>query len=377
MFELTREQIDIRGAAREFAEGEFVDIASECDLEETFPVNLWKKACDLGFIGIFIEEQFNGAGLGLLEYAIILEEFWRVDPGCGNILLATLGAEFIQEYGNDAQKERYLSPLTTGNAIIGTVADHTSILNSYYYIKNSRNDYIVDGSSKFVFNGTIANYLIITGQRPSKDPRAVRTFTTFIVEKGQKGVKARSLSDKLGIRASDISEIMLEDVSIPAQNVVGAEGEGLNHIGTFLDRLNVYASAQAIGASQGCLEKAVRYSRQRVQFGRPIGWFQVNQFKIADMATMIEAARIICHKAAWEYDRGGKDRTISSMAIVLSREVAAYVTGESLQIHGGYGYMKDLDIERFFRDVQFLELLGNSREGVKMLIAQNLLGNIQ
>ena len=377
MFELTREQIDIRGAAREFAEGEFVDIASECDLEETFPVNLWKKACDLGFIGIFIEEQFNGAGLGLLEYAIILEEFWRVDPGCGNILLATLGAEFIQEYGNDAQKKRYLPPLTTGNGITGTVTDHTSMLNSYYYIKNSSNDYIVNGSSKFVFNGTIANYLIITGQRRSKDPSVVGTFTTFIVEKGQKGVRARSLSDKLGIRASDISEIMLEDVSIPAQNVVGTEEEGLNHIGTFLDRLNIYASAQAIGASQGCLEKAIRYSRQRVQFGRPIGWFQVNQFKIADMATMIEAARIICHKAAWEYDRGGKDRTISSMAIVLSREVAAYVTGESLQIHGGYGYMKDLDIERFFRDVQFLELLGNSREGVKMLIAQNLLGNIQ
>ena len=378
MFELTDEQRDIKKAAREFADGEFPDIASECDVNEAFPVDLWKKAGGLGFLGIFIKEQYGGAGLGILEYALILEEFWRVDPGCGNILFSTLGSELIQQYGNEEQKKEYLRPLIKGKAIIGTVVSEDYINNSFHYVRNNNgNEYLINGSNKFIFNGTNANYLVIFVQRNPGDSSGMGGFSTFVVEKNQKGVKTFRLSDKLGIRASDISEVILEDVMISARNIVGVEGEGLEQFNTFLDRLRIYNSAQAIGASQGCLEKAIKYSRERVQFGHPIGWFQMIQFKIAEMATRVEAARNLCYKSAWDFDHEGKDQRIHAMASWFSREVAVSVTSEALQIHGGYGYMKDLDIERFYRDVQSLELFGASREREKIGIAQEILGEMQ
>ena len=378
MFELTDEQRDIKKAAREFAEGEFPDIAPECDVNETFPFDLWKKACEFGFIGVSIEEQYGGAGLGVLEYAILLEEFWRVDPGCGNILLSTLGSELIQQYSNEEQKKEYLCPLAKGKAIIGTIVHEDYIKNNFYYVRNNNgNEYLINGSNKFIFNGTNANYLVIVGQRNPRNSSDVGGFSTFVIEKSQKGVKTVRLSDKLGIRASDISEVILEDVMISSRNIVGIEGEGLEQFNTFLNRLRIYNSAQAIGASQGCLEKAIKYSRERVQFGHPIGWFQMIQFKIAEMATRVEAARNLCYKSAWDFDHEGKDQKLHSMASWFSREVAVNVTSEALQIHGGYGYMKDLDIERFYRDVQSLELFGTSREREKIVIARDLLGKMQ
>jgi alkylation response protein AidB-like acyl-CoA dehydrogenase len=378
MFKLTDEQKDIKKAAREFAEGEFPDIASECDINETFPADLWKKACEFGFIGVSIEEQYGGQGLGILEYALLLEEFWRVDPGCGNILFSTLGSELIQQYGNEKQKKEYLRPLTKGKAIIGTIVHEDYIKNNFYYVRNNNgNEYLINGSNKFIFNGTNANYLVIVGQRNVGGAPVAGEFSTFIIEKNQKGIKSVRLSDKLGIRASEISEVILEDVRISSRNIVGTEGEGLEHFNTFLDRLRIYNSAQAVGASQGCLEKAIRYSRERVQFGHPIGWFQMIQFKIAEMATRIEAARNLCYKSAWDFDQGGKDPKIHSMASWFSRETAINVTSDALQIHGGYGYMKDLDIERFYRDVQSLELFGASRENEKIGIAREILGEMR
>jgi acyl-CoA dehydrogenase len=378
MFELTDEQRDIKKAAREFAEGEFPDIASECDVNETFPMDLWKKACEFGFIGVSIEEQYEGAGLGILEYALILEEFWRVDPGCGNILFSTLGSELIQQYGNEEQKREYLCPLAKAKAIIGTVPSEDHIDHSFHYVRNNNgSEYLLNGSNRFVFNGTNANFLVIIGKRNSKNSSSVGGFSTFVIKNGQKGVKTVRLPDKLGIRASDISEVILEDVRISSRNIVGTEGEGLEQFNTFLDRLRIYNSAQAVGASQGCLEKAIKYSRERVQFGHPIGWFQMIQFKIAEMATRIEAARNLCYKSAWDFDHGGKDQKIHSMTSWFSKEVAVSVTSEALQIHGGYGYMKDLDIERFYRDVQSLELFGTSREREKIGIAKEISGKMQ
>ena len=378
MFELTDEQRDIKKAAREFAEGEFPDIASESDANETFPIDLLKKACEFGFIGVSIDEQYGGAGLGILEYALLFEEFWRVDPGCGNILLSTLGSELIQQYGNEEQKKEYLLPLTKGKAMIGTVFHEDHIRNNFYYAQNdSGNEYLINGSNKFIFNGTIANDLVIVGQRNPRNSSGVGGFSTFVIKKSNKGVKTIKLSDKLGIRASDISEVILEDVRIPSRNMVGTEGDGLDQFNTFLNRLRIYNSAQAVGASQGCLEKSIKYSRERVQFGHPIGWFQMIQFKIAEMATRVEAARNLCYKSAWEFDHGSKDQKFNSMTSWFSKEVAASVTSEALQIHGGYGYMKDLDIERFYRDVQSLEWFGVSREREKIGIAKEILGKMQ
>ena len=373
MFDLSDQQKDIRQAAREFAEGEFPDIAQECDEKEIFPIDAWKEAGQSGFLGVFIDERFKGAGLGILDYAILLEEFWRVDPGCGNILLSTLGSEFIQDYGSEEQKTEYLPPLTKAEALMGVVAGQDHAYEDFQYTKNDGKEYILNGSSRFVFNGSTAAHLVVVAQNGA----SIGKFTTFIVERWRPGIKTTKLCDKLGVRASDVAEVILADVTVPSANIIGIEGQGREQLDAFLEKLSIYNSAQAVGASQGCLEKAIRYSRQRVQFGRPIGWFHMVQFKISEMAARLEAARTFCYEAALGFDQGRIDRKVLSMASWFSREAASLVTAETLQIHGGYGYMKDLDVERFYRDVQFLELFGTSRENEKMRTAQILLGKLE
>ncbi len=377
MFELTDEQKDIRQAAREFAEGEFTDIAAEHDEAETFPFAVWKKACESGFIGAFIEEKYEGAGFGMLEYALILEEFWRVDPGCGNMLLSALGAEFIQDYGTEEQKRTYLVPLAKGEAMIGTVPAEDYIHDAFHYVKHGENEFVLNGLVRFVMNGTRANNLVVVARKQEPDGKAKGKFSTFVIDKNLDGVKTKEFSDKLGVRASAICSVDLENVTISSENLVGKEGHGLAQFETFLDRLCIYNSAQAVGAAQGCLERAVKYSRQRVQFGHPIGWFQQIQFKIGEMATRIEAARNLYYKAADLFDRGKKDRRMISMASWFSRETSSMAAAETLQIHGGYGYMKEMDIERFYRDVQFLEFFGPYREKEKIRVAADLLGKLR
>jgi alkylation response protein AidB-like acyl-CoA dehydrogenase len=373
MFELSDEQRDIKQAAREFAEGEFAEIAFECDEHETFPVEAWKRACKLGFVGGFIDESYEGPGLGILDCAVIHEEFWRVDPGCGNILLSTLGAEFIHDFGNDEQKKKFLSPLIKAKNKMGAVPNDDYLDHAFSFRKVEENEFVLNGSSDFVINGTHADHLVIVaeGQQPNSDGQG--RLSTFIVENNHKGIKHIAFSDKLGIRASNMCKIVFEDAVVPSANLVGAEGDGATQLGAFLDRVSIYSSAQAIGASQGCLDRAVKYAKQRVQFGHPIGWFQMVQFKIAEMATRIEASRSMCYKAARKFDLGKKDRRLLSMAGWFSRETAAIATAETLQIHGGYGYMKELDIERFYRDVQFLEFFGASREKEKVRVAEDSL----
>ena len=377
MFELTKEQKDIRQAAREFAEGEFADIAAECDEYETLPVEVWKKASEFGFIGVFITELYEGAGLGTLECAIILEEFWRVDPGCGNVLLSTLGSEFIQDYGNDEQKREYLAPLTKAEAIMGTVPGEDHIHNAFHYQKVGDNGYMLNGLSPFVINGTTADHLVIVADEQRSDGVDRGPLSTFVVDNKQEGIQRITFSDKLGTRACDICKVVFEDVVVPSTNLIGAEGHGATQFDAFSDRVCIYNSAQAIGAAQGCLERAIKYSRQRVQFGHPIGWFQMVKSKIAEMATRIEVARSLCYTAARKIDQGRKDRKMLSMASWFSREAAAIATSETLQIHGGYGYTKELDIERFYRDVQFLEFFGVSREKDKFRVADELLGTLR
>ena len=376
MFELTDQQKDIQQSARKFAEGEFTDIAAEHDENETFPAAVWKKACESGFIGAFIEEKYGGVGLGMLESAIIIEEFWRVDPGCGNIFLSTFGAEFIQDYGNEQQKRTYLEPLTKGKAIMGAVAGEDCIRGAFNYRKSGETEYLISGSGKFVINATSANHLIIVAEKQETDEKSESQFSVFVVGKEQKGAEILENRDKLGVRASNIGTVCMKNVAVSSANLIGIEGQGLTQLEAFMERICIYNSAQAIGASQGCLERAIKYSRQREQFGHPIGWFQLIQFKIGEIATRIEAARNLCYNAAEQFDQGKKDPVKLSMSSWFSRESAIIAAAETLQIHGGYGYMKELDIERFYRDVQFLELFGTSRESEKIRVARTLLGKL-
>lgn len=378
-FELTQRQKQIRLAAREFAEGEFPGVAREYDRREEFPKDLWKKACELGFIGLFIKREYGGLGLGFLEFAMVMEEFWRVDPGCGNILLTVFGSELIQLFGTEEQKRKYLPPLPMGKAIMGTAvtepdagSDITSILT---LARREGDTYVVNGSKQFITNGSIANYLAVFCQVDPEATSRLKRFGILIVETDRPGFRANKLTGKLGIRASDTAEIGFSEVKVPTQNLIGGrEGEGFPQIMQLFNINRVIAASQGVGVAQGALDKAIKHVKQRKQFGQPISSFQGVQFKIAEMATWVEAARALTYKAGWMIDHGKVDPKVISIAKYLAGEVGVKVTNEALQLHGGYGYIADYDIERFYRDAKIVEIYEGTKEIEKNTIARELLG---
>ena len=380
-FELTNRQKQIRMAAREFAEGEFPVVAREYDRKEEFPRELWKKACELGFIGLFIKKEYGGLGLGFLEFAMVMEEFWRVDPGCGNILLTTFGAELIQLYGTEEQKKKYLPPLTKGKAIMGTAITEpdagSDILSILTLARREGDHYVINGAKQFITNGSIANYLaVFCLMHPEADSRLKR-FGVILVETDRPGFGAIKITGKMGIRASDTAELRFSDVRVPKDNLVGEkEGEGFSQIMQIFNINRVIAAAQGVGVAQGALDKAIQYVKKRKQFGQPLATFQAIQFKIAEMATWIEAARTLTYKAGWMVDRGKVDPKLISIAKYIAGEVGVRVTNDGLQLHGGYGYIAEYDMERFYRDAKIVEIYEGAKEIEKNTIARELLGRV-
>ncbi|MDP3017297.1 MAG: acyl-CoA dehydrogenase family protein, partial [Deltaproteobacteria bacterium] len=361
-FELTDEQKDIQKAARDFAEKTFPEVAEECDLNETFPMELWKKACELGFVGVFIDEAYGGAGLGFLEHALITEEFSRVDAGCGSILTTTLGSEFILFSGREEQKKKYLPLLPKGEAIMGmaiTEPDAGSDVASVSTVARKVNGhYVINGSKMFITNGSIADYIVALCLTDEEERVKTNRHSAIIIETDREGFEANQLKRKLGMRASDTAEIHFSDVRVPFGNLVGeVEGEGFHQLMAVFNRTRVAVGMGGVGIAQGGLEKAIQYSKQRKQFGSPIGSFQGIQFKLAEMAGLIEAARALCHKAAWMVDHGKIDPKLISMAKWFSGEVAVKVIDEVVQIHGGYGYLGEYGIERLYRDAKLVEIV--------------------
>ena len=380
-FELTSRQKQIRLAAREFAEGEFPEIAREYDRREEFPRDLWKKACELGFIGLFIKKEYGGLGLGFLEFAMVMEEFWRVDPGCGNILLTAFGSELIQLYGTEEQKKRYLPPLTKGKAIMGTAITEpdagSDILSILTLARRDGDSYVINGSKQFITNGSIANYLAVFCQVHPEAESRLKRFGVLIVETDRPGFSALKITGKMGIRASDTAEIRFNEVRVPKENLIGArEGEGFSQIMQLFNINRVIAASQGVGVAQGALDKAVQYVKKRKQFGQPLGAFQAVQFKIAEMATWVEAARNLCYQAGWMLDHGKVDPKLISIAKYLAGEVGVKVANDALQLHGGYGYIADYDIERFYRDAKIVEIYEGTKEIEKNTIARELLGKM-
>ncbi len=378
-FELTNEQKDIQKAAREFAEGMFPDVAEECDLNETFPRALWKKACDLGFVGVFIDEAYGGPGLGLLENILIMEEFCRVDAGCASVILTTLGSEFILLYGREEQKKKYLPGLTKGEAIMGMAitepdagSDVASVNTGALRVKDH---YVINGNKMFITNGSIADFLVILCVTNEDEKVRSKRHSALLVETNRKGFEANQLKRKLGMRASDTAEIHFSDVEVPLENLIGeGEGEGFYQLMAVFNRSRVTVAMISVGVSQGGLEKAISYAKQRKQFGSPLGSFQGIQFKLAEMASWIEASRALCYKAASMVDRGKVDPKLISMAKWFAGEVGVKVIDEVVQIHGGYGYLGEYGIERLYRNAKLTEIVEGTKEIEKMIIAWELLG---
>jgi len=378
IMELSAEQLDIRKAAREFAEGEFRDHAREFDEKEEFDQAIWKRACENGFVGTFIKEEYEGAGLGYLEHSLIAEEFWRVDPGCGQAILSTtFGAEMIQAFGTEEQKKKYLPPLVSGNAIIGFGITEPDAGSDATMIKTRAekhgDNYIINGSKMFITNGCLADYMLVYVLTHPEENKIHNRFSVILVETSTRGYEANKIHGKLGIRASNTAEVSLNNVEVPLDNLIGQEKRGFYQLMDFFNKTRNHVAAQGVGVAQGALEMAISHVKKRKAFRGTLSQLQGVQFMIAEMATRIEAARGLYWRSAYLLDHGKPDPALISMAKWFAGDTAVYVTNQALQLHGGYGYIAEYDIQRFYRDAKIVEIYEGTKEVEKTIIGSGLL----
>ena len=378
-FELTNRQKQIRMAAREFAEGELVPIGKECESKGEFPREIIKKAAQLGFVGVYIKKEYGGLGLGSLEHSIILEEFWRAEPGLGQVFSqTTFGAQELLLYGSEEQKKKYLPPLVKGDWVMGFAitepeagSDAASAVSRAEIVED---EYVINGNKVMISNGTEAKFLLVYCLTHPEEAIKSNRHSILLVETDRTGYKADKIHGKMGLHASDTANVYFNNVRVPKENLVGAEGDGFIQLMKFLDYSRVMIAGDGVGLAQGAMEQAINYVKKRKQFGKTIASFQVTQFKIAEMATLIETARSITYKACWNLDRGNVDSQLSAMAKWWACQVAVKVVDEALQLHGGYGYLDDYPIERFYRAAKLLELYEGTKEIQKMTIGRRILG---
>ena len=377
-FNLTKEQQGIVKAARKFALGEFPGRAVEFDRKEKFDYAIWKKACDLGFVGIFIDEKYGGAGYGFFEHCLLNEEFWAVDPGIGSAILATtFGSELLQMVGTEEQKQLLLPLLVSGEAIMGTAITEPDagcdVTGAVTTAVKTGDAWVINGSKMFATNGTVANFMLIFCRTEPENESPHRRHSFILVPTDTTGFKAVKIKGKLGIRASDTAELVLKDVRVPPESLVGEQGQGFYHLMEFFNRTRLHVCAQAVGLARGALEEAVRHVKGRCQFGQPLAAFQVTQFKLAEMATRIRAARNLYYEAAWLADQGKPDHALVAMAKWFSGKVAVDCADEALQLHGGYGYIDEYKVQRLYRDAKILEIYEGTKEIEKTIVARSIL----
>ncbi|MGB5526330.1 MAG: acyl-CoA dehydrogenase family protein [Gemmatimonadota bacterium] len=380
-FELSKEQKDIQKAARRFAKGEFDrELALELEEKHEFPTEIWKKAADEGFMGLHYPEEYGGSGYGVMENTLVVEEFCRRDSGIGAALMtADFASENVLRYGTHEQKERYLPPIAEGTAISAgaiTEPEHGSDITSMATMAvRDADEWVINGVKTFITNAGIADYYVVVCQT---DPEAGHKGQSMIlVDRDAEGLTTASVGQKMGLRMIPTGEVSLKDVRVPAENLLGQEGKGFYQILGFFDESRIETAAQAIGTAQGAFDRALEYVKGRVQFGKKIAQFQVTQHKLADMATKIELARLITYKAAWTADQGKPDTKLTAMAKYYAGHAAKEVTDEAIQLLGGYGYMTEFEVERFYRDVRITEIYEGSREIQKNIIASAVIGRLK
>ncbi|RJR31343.1 MAG: acyl-CoA dehydrogenase [Desulfobacteraceae bacterium] len=377
-FDLSKDQLDIKKAAREFAEGEFPEIAETCDREERYPQALVRKAAELGFVGISLPEEYGGSGYGYLEKCLVNEELWRVDPGLGSaVTAATFGADMILLYGSREQKERYIQPLVKGDAVMGSAitepnagSDVSSIASTA--VKDG-SDFVINGNKMFITNGTVGSFFAVICLTHPENPSRHRRHSVILVERERRGFEATKIHNKMGIRASDTAELYFKDVRVPLDHLIGEEAKGFYQFMEFFNRTRIHVGAQGIGIAQGAMELAIKHARSREQFGKPLSSFQATQFKVAEMATRIQAARNLVHEAAFRADKGKPDHKLTAMAKWYAGETAVRTADEALQIHGGYGFIGEYAVQRFYRDAKIIEIYEGTKEIEKIIISRSLL----
>ena len=375
-FELSEEQQMIRDTVRDFAEREIKPVAQELDEKAEFSYDITAKMGELGLFGMYLPEQYGGQGLDTLSYIIAVEELARIDSSQAATLAAhnSLGIGPLYYYGTEEQKMKYLPQLCTGQALWGFGLTEPNAgsdsRGTKTTAKQEGDEWVIDGSKIFITNGSADISIGSSVQAVSGVENGRKIFTTFLVDKGPPGFKTVSMHGKMMWRASDTAELYFDDCRIPKENMLGKIGEGSKIMLSTLDNGRLSIGAMGLGLAQGAFELARAYGNERKQFGKPVNQFQVNAFKLADMALKIELARNLLYKACWLKDEGKPFGKESAMAKLYCSEIAKEVADEAVQIHGGYGLMKDYDIERHYRDQRLLQIGEGTSEIQRLVIAR-------
>jgi len=377
LFQLTEEQLMIQQAARDFAQNELKPGVIERDEHQKFPTEQVKKLGELGFLGMMVSEKFGGSGLDALSYVLVMEELSKIDASSSVVVSVnnSLVCYGLEAYGSDFQKEKYLVPLASGE-VIGAFClsepEAGSDATSQHTTAEDKGDYyLLNGTKNWITNGgTASTYLVIAQTNPELKHRGINAF---IVEKGTEGFTIGPKENKMGIRGSDTHSLMFNDVKVPKENRIGEDGFGFKFAMKTLEGGRIGIAAQALGIAAGAYELALEYSKQRKSFGKPISDHQAIAFKLADMATQIEAARLLVYKAAWLKDQGQSYTLAGSMAKLYASKVAMDVTVEAVQVHGGYGFVKEYHVERMMRDAKITQIYEGTSEIQQLVISREIL----
>jgi alkylation response protein AidB-like acyl-CoA dehydrogenase len=376
-FELSDEQKDIQKAAKEFAQGEFdPDLALELDQAGKFPESIWKKAAQLGFVGIHYPEEFGGQGLGFLENLLAIEAFCRVDSGIGSALSTVdLGSEVILKFGSNEQKKQFLTPLTRGERRLGIAFGESEDKGDLTVIaataeRKTDGYYSIHGKKSYVRNAPLSDSFVTLCKEPKEG------WITLIVEREKEGIEVHPI-DQMGLRMIPFGDLLFKGVPVPLGNRIGREGEGLTHVDHCYQAIGLKSAAQALGTAQGAFDRALQHAKQREQFGRKLSQFQAIRHKLADMAASIEVVRCLTYKAATEYDHKKIDPGFLSITHLEVGRKLISVVDEALQIFGGYGYIAEQAIEHYFRDAWAIGVELGTEEEQKDEIAEVMIGPSQ
>ena len=382
-FELTEAQKMLRDGAREFAQGEFTaEYARKCDQEHIFPRELVRKAGEHGFIGAIFPEEYGGQALGWFDFSLVCEEFCKADSTLSAPVLSSgFGTEQIYLFGSEEQKRKHMPKITTGEWISCGAYTEPEAGSDAAAIRTTAerqgDEFVINGTKTFVTNAGVADFGAISCVTDKNAPR-YRNMSIILVDdlQNRKDVQISDLGRKMGINASLTGEMAFIDCRVPVSNLIGKESNGFMQAMTFFDVTRIMVAAMSVGIAQGAYDRALAYVRERKQFGQAIGAFQATQFKIAEMATKIEAARNLVYKAAWFIDKGQPDVILSSMAKWFAARIAVEVCDEAIQLHGGYGYMCDFDVERFYRDAKIQEIYEGTKEIEKYTMGRAIIGKL-
>lgn len=376
-FQLSEEQLMIRQAARDFAQLELRPGVIDRDEHQRFPSEQVKKLGELGFLGMMVEERFGGSGLDTLSYVLVMEELSKIDASASVVVSVnnSLVCYGLNAFGSAFQKEKYLVPLASGKQIgafcLSEPEAGSDATSQHTTAEDKGEYYVLNGTKNWITNGSTAStYLVIAQTHPELKHKGINAF---IVEKGTSGFTIGPKENKMGIRGSDTHSLMFNEVRVPRENRIGEDGFGFKFAMKTLEGGRIGIAAQALGIAAGAYELALKYARERKSFGRPIAEHQAIAFKLADMATQIEAARLLVYKAAWLKDQGEPYGLAGSMAKLYASRVAMEVTVEAVQIHGGYGFVKDYHVERLMRDAKITQIYEGTSEIQQLVISREIL----